>query len=116
MSERLTLGQKQRLFARLVGQLLTRAYAEGYEVSLGETYRPPETADLYARQGRGIANSLHGAKLAIDLNLFRDGRYLPSTESHRQLGEWWEAQHPLCRWGGRFEDGGHYSLTHGGRA
>ena len=53
-------------------------------------------------------------RLAIDLNLFRDGAFLQSSEDHRALGEWWEKQHPLARWGGRFMDGNHYSLEHGG--
>jgi hypothetical protein len=26
------------------------------------------------------------------------------------LGEFWEGLHPLCRWGGRFNDGNHYSI------
>jgi hypothetical protein len=111
-----TLGKKQRLFTRLVGELIAHAYAEGYELTLAEAYRPPETAELYARQGRGIKDSLHELRLAIDFNLFRDGQFLAATEAHRPLGEWWETQHLLCRWGGRFQDGGHYSLTHGGRA
>jgi hypothetical protein len=47
-------------------------------------------------------------RLAIDINLFKDGVYLESTEHHRQLGEWWEAQGGT--WGGRFKqpDGNHY--------
>ncbi len=88
----------------------------GYEVTYGEAYRPPEQAALMAAQGKGIANSLHTQRLAIDLNLFRDGVYLSSSEAHRPLGEWWEKQHDLCRWGGRFKDGCHYSLAHGGRS
>lgn len=112
----MTLRQKQSLFVRLVARLLDRAHALGFEVTFGETYRSPEEAARLAKLGKGIAASLHTQKLAIDLNLFRDSRYLSSTEAHRPLGEWWEAQHELCRWGGRFGDGNHYSLTHGGRA
>lgn len=52
----------------------------------------------------------------LDLHLFRDGKWLSSTEDHRALGEWWEQQHELCRWGGRFSDGNHYSLEHDGAA
>jgi hypothetical protein len=36
------------------------------------------------------------------------------TDVHRPLGEWWEKQHELCRWGGRFGDGCHYSVAHRG--
>jgi hypothetical protein len=70
-------------------------------------------ADLYAKQGKGIKNSLHLKRLAIDLNLFKDGAYLSDTESHRPFGEWWEAQDPLNRWGGRFKDGNHYEMREG---
>jgi hypothetical protein len=112
----MTLRQKQSLFARLVARLIDQATALGYEVTFGEAYRSPEEAARLAKLGKGIANSLHTQRLAIDLNLFRDGVYLTSTKSHEPLGEWWEEQHELCRWGGRFRDGNHYSLAHGGRA
>ena len=110
----MTLGQKQRLFAKLVGELLVEIYRQGYEVSIDWAYRPPEVAAYYADLGIGIRSSLHTLKLAVDLNLFKDGVWLRSSEDHRQFGEWWEAQHELCRWGGRFNDGNHYSLTHNG--
>jgi hypothetical protein len=111
-----TLRQKQSLFAGLFAKLILRAIATGYEVTIGEVQRTPEQAALNATRGTGIANSLHLLKLAGDLHLFKDGAYLRSTEAHRPLGEWWERQHDLCRWGGRFGDGNHYSLTHGGRS
>lgn len=107
----MTLRQRQSLFARLVARLIQQAEAMGYEVTLGEAWRTPEQAAWNAKQGKGTANSLHTIRLAIDLNLFRGGAYLSATEDHRALGEWWERQHPDCRWGGRFKDGNHYSLS-----
>lgn len=100
------LREKQSLFVRLVGLLIAEAYERGYELTFGETVRDRAKAKSY---------SLHPDRLAIDLNLFKDGQYLTSTEAHRELGEWWEQLHPLCRWGGRFNDGNHYSLEHEGR-
>jgi hypothetical protein len=111
----MTLRLKQSLFVSLVAQLIHEAHRRGFELTFGETYRSPEEAERLAKLGKGIRKSLHTQRLAIDLNLFRDGRYLSSTESHRQLGEWWERQHPLCKWGGHFNDGNHYSLEHEGR-
>lgn len=111
----MTLREKQSLFARLAAQLLLRAEALGYEVTFGEAWRSPEEAARLAKLGLGIGQSLHTRRLAIDLLLFRDGQYLRTTEAHRPLGEWWENLHPLCRWGGRFGDGNHYSVTHAGR-
>lgn len=112
----MTLREKQSLFVRLVALLICEAQMKGYELTFGEAYRTPEQAALNAKAGTGIANSLHTQRLAIDLNLFKDGAFLTSTEAHRPLGEFWESLHELCRWGGRFKDGNHYSLSHGGRA
>lgn len=107
----MTLRQKQSLFSFLLARLVIFAYENGYELTEGESYRPPEMAEIYAKRGTGIKDSLHTIKLAKDYNLFRDDKYLPSTESHKLLGEWWERQHTNCRWGGRWDDGNHYEFT-----
>lgn len=113
-----SLGAKQRRFTYLVSLLIQEAYAQGYELTFGETFRTPEQAKLNAAKGTGIGNSLHTHRLAIDLNLFKNGVFLMSTEDHRPLGEWWEKLDKECRWGGRFSrpDGNHYSLAFEGRA
>lgn len=114
----MTLREKQSVFALRVARLLQKAHALGYDVTFGETYRSPEEAARLAALGKGIKTSLHTQRLAIDLNLFKDGVYLSSTEAHRPLGEWWEGQSSdgvECAWGGRFNDGNHYSIAHGGR-
>lgn len=111
----MTLRQKQSLFARLAATLILHASELGYEVAIGEVWRSEFEAARLAKLKTGIKRSLHCDKLAIDLNLFRNGVYLRSTAAHAPLGEWWERQHTLCRWGGRFGDGNHYSLEHGGR-
>jgi hypothetical protein len=108
-----TLRQKQSRFARMVPRLIDWAFANGYEVTLGEAERAKAQAALYAKSGKGIADSLHNIRLAIDLHLFRDGVYLNSTEAHRPLGEFWESIGGT--WGGRFNYGNHYSLAHEGR-
>jgi hypothetical protein len=111
-----TLGQKQRRFTQYVALLIQYAYARGYELSFGEAYRTPEQARLNAKAGTGIANSLHTLRLAIDLNLFKDGQYLARSEDYEPLGKFWEALAPDCCWGGRFSrpDGNHFSITHNG--
>ncbi len=108
----MTLRQKQSKFTEMVASLIITARHLGYELTFGEAHRPPETAKLYKQQGRGSARSLHTQRLAIDLNLFRDGKYLSSTKAHTPLGEYWESIGGT--WGGRFKDGNHYSLEHGG--
>ena len=112
----MTLGDKQRLFSKLLAGLLNQAHAMSYEVTLGDAYRSPRVfGQIGERKGYGNMNSCHKLRLAIDLNLFKDGEYLAETSDHKPLGEWWESLHPLCRWGGRFNDGNHYSLEHEGR-
>lgn len=112
-----TLREHQSLFMRLLPRLLDYIHENGYEVTGGELWRTPEQAALNAERGIGTSTSLHLDRLAIDLNLFYDRKFLSSTEDHREFGEFWESLHPLCRWGGRFRrpDGNHYSIEFGGR-
>ena len=98
------LKAKQQLFAKLVPLLLGYIHSLGHEVTLGNT-----TA------ATGFKHSVHPKKIAIDLNLFIDGKYQRSTKAFEPIGQFWKGLHPLCRWGGDFPgDGGHFSLEHGG--
>lgn len=107
--------QTQFAFAVLVPRLIDKAHELGLEVTLGDGYRDPRVhGALGVKLGYGHPKSAHKNRLAIDLNLFRNGKFLDSTEAHKELGEWWEQQHPLARWGGRFNDGNHYSFEHQG--
>lgn len=110
------LGAKQELFMRLLPRLIDKAHELGYELRGGELERSEAAALWYASQGKGIKNSLHRLRLAIDLHLFIKGVYQTSSEAHRILGEYWKSLHPLCRWGGDFKkpDGNHYSIEHNG--
>lgn len=110
------LGQKQRLFTRYVGMLIAWAYKNGYELTFGDAFRSPEQAALNAASGKGIANSLHGKRLAVDFNLFVSGKYITDSTPYKPLGEYWKTLDPLCRWGGDFKkpDGNHFSMEHEG--
>jgi hypothetical protein len=99
----MTIREAQNKFCELVALLIQFAYANGYTLSFG---------DAWAKDGHK-KESLHYARLAIDLNLFRDGKYLSNTEDHVPLGEYWKSLHPNCRWGGDFsdvKDGNHYEF------
>jgi hypothetical protein len=99
----------------MASELILKAYELGYEIALGDAFRSPKVfGEIGESKGYGHPKSCHKICLAIDLNLFKDGKYLTETEDHRVLGEWWEKQHELCRWGGRFNDGNHYSFEHNG--
>lgn len=111
------LGEKQRLFTKLVGQLIHYAYSNGYELTFGDAYRDPRVhGEVGEKKSYSSANSVHKQRLAVDLNLFVGGVYQTSTEAHAPLGKFWESLHPACTWGGRFNDGNHYSMSHEGRS
>lgn len=111
----MTLLEAQQAFAALIPRLIDQAHILGFKVTLGDAYRDPRLhGALGVRLGYGAANSCHKLRLAIDLNLFKDGKFLQHTLDHKPLGEWWEAQHQLARWGGRFNDGNHYSFEWNG--
>ena len=138
----MTQGEMQRLFAVRFAELIHYLYASGYECSLGEVKRSDEQAQINAigQSGReavaqavaaigfkgladalrnngknnGVMNSVHQLSLAVDINLFKDGKYLDKSEDHKRFGEWWEKQHELARWGGRWGDGNHYSFEFNG--
>jgi hypothetical protein len=93
----MSLRERQSKFMKAMGELIRFAYEQGYELTGG---------DLFAETGHK-EGSYHYIRLAVDLNLFRDGRWLTSTEDHAPLGHYWESLGGT--WGGRFEDGNHYS-------
>jgi hypothetical protein len=141
---------QQKLFAHNVGRLIMHAYELGYSISLGEAWRPDEQCEINALGWRGradlarliapmfpqlaaclnnngkadgIRTSLHGDRLALDINLFQGQKLLSRSEEYEVLGVYWESLHPENCWGGRFidargrpkPDGNHFSMTWQGR-
>lgn len=92
--------KQQSKFVFMVALLIIYATLKGYELTFG---------DAWAKKGEGRPhrhNSSHYERLAIDLNLFKDGIYLERTEDHEPLGRFWEFLGGV--WGGRWGDGNHY--------
>lgn len=111
----LTLSQLQRKFMRELPRLLDYLHEQGYECTAGDAYRDPRVhGAIGVKLGYGHPKSGHKNRLAIDINLFKDGVYLIDTEAYRPAGEWWEAQAEENRWGGRFDDGNHFSKIYNG--
>lgn len=111
----MTLRQMQSEFVRMVAMLIQFADKEGYELTFGDAYRDPRVhGDFGERKSYASPNSVHKVRLAIDFNLFKDGKYLTSSEDHKPLGEYWESIGGS--WGGRFRfnDGNHYSMEWNG--
>lgn len=107
------LSERQRIFARNVARLIEFIYDRGYECTLGEAWRTKEQAEWYASRGLGVNNSLHCVRLAIDLNLFKDGVYLTKTEDYEFAGTFWLALHVENTWGGAGNDGNHFAMARG---
>jgi len=98
----MSLRKKQSKFAQMLILLFAYIVQGGYEITLGDAAR-------IDRRGHS-KNSKHYVRLAIDLNLFKDGKYLRDTADHEKIGIFWEAIGGT--WGGRFTnpDGNHYQL------
>ena len=89
------LGEQQREFAKWFPFLMLYANLLGYTITF-----PPEHTNH-------IKRSFHFDGRAKDINLFKDGFYLTKTSDHLPLGLFWEFLGGT--WGGRWEDGNHYS-------
>tara|TARA_R110002020_G_scaffold304816_1_gene520613 strand:- start:307 stop:489 length:183 start_codon:yes stop_codon:yes gene_type:complete len=51
---------------------------------------------------------MHRKRLAIDLNLFKDGKYLTDSNHYLFAGEYWKNLNDACNWDIR--DGNHFSM------
>lgn len=135
----LTLGARRGVFTHLLARLIGRMRDAGLEPRIGEVQRPGIAALLYGldeaqcdriatllrpefpyvaaevskiRSVLGSKRSVHIEGLAADIVLCAPaGVPLIRTQDHEPFGVWWEKQHPLCFWGGRWGDGNHYSIT-----
>lgn len=112
-----TLHQKQWRFMRQLVELVDFADHHGYELTGGELWRTPEQMAINAAKGSGILHSLHGDRLAIDLNAFKGGKFLQTVLDYEPLGKFWESLAVDSAWGGRFTkpDADHFSIAYDGR-
>lgn len=110
-----TLHERQWLHARCMARLVLWCETAGYELTEGETWRTAAQAQLNAKSGAGIANSLHMQRLAVDFNLFRGGVLQPAA-AYKPLADYWLTLDPLCRAGYYFKsvDADHFSVTYQG--
>jgi len=95
------LGDKRRKFTVMIALLIQYALFMGYEISFDKEHP------------HHMRGSLHFEGLAKDFNLYKDGVYLIMTKEHEAIGKFWEFLGGT--WGGKFDDGNHYSMAHGGK-
>lgn len=112
----MTLRESRVEFTSKIPRLIDKAFELGFEVAIDEA-----TVHLTQKNptGNHRPGSNHYEGLAVDLILYKDGFYVESTEAYTELGEYWEtlgqrSETPL-RWGGRFNDGNHFSYEWKGR-
>lgn len=127
MSE-LPLGLKQQLFTKLLGDLLVWIHeTPGWAVTLADgaidtprKFRAEDGRIFEAPDAQHMKGSLHYYRLALDFNLFIEGKWITDSghPAWAVIGQRWEGMHPLARWGGRFQhpDANHLSLAHEGKA
>ena len=116
------LGELQRAFAtKLLPLLLLYVDLLGYEVTLGDAYRDERSHGKYGHKSPyGSDTSNHKLRLAINLNLFKDGKYLRSGEEHAPIGKFWLSLSDVIpgvktAWGGPSGDPNHYSTWFRGK-
>ena len=107
----MTLREKQSAFLVNVAKLILWADTQGYQLTGGELGRTTDQQILYYRgytikDENGIislvkANKLsktmdskHLKKLAIDLYLFKNNKYISSNDEYKPLAEFWVSLHP----------------------
>jgi len=96
----------QQAFAAAVPRLINEAIRMGFKVTLGDAFRDPRVHGALGKKiGYSAANSRHKQRLAIDLNLYKDGRYITDSKDHSPLGAYWQSIGGI--WGG-YQDGNHY--------
>ena len=140
------LRKRQSEFAFALSKLLTYMYSNGYEATIQDVtaanfhflisflktiihYLPVNYQDKllkfirYLKRKSHSKKSSHYIKLAADINLFKNGKYLNKTKDHVEFGIYWESLGGF--WGGRIgesesgsgdgKDGNHYSFSYNGR-
>ena len=130
MKKELTLREKQSIFLKNIAKLILFAFENGYELTGGELLRTQDQQMLYFEGLRldrlggkvRLFNSVrrsktmlsdHLKKLALDINLFKDGKYITNEkELWKPLHEYWKSLHPDnysgYEWGW---DMGHYGMS-----
>lgn len=111
----MSLSRKQAEFLQDIACLITWVARdelwEGDEVYF-------TAGDFHATSGH-MPKSLHYSRLAADLNLFVNGKYITGEHPYWiRIANTWKSLHEGNRWGGDFtsRDLNHFSREHEGRA
>lgn len=115
----MSLRLKQSAFCECFGNLIRYAYGRGYNLTFGDAYRDPRVFGSFGeKKAYSAASSVHKIRLAGDLNLFVEGKWISGEHpAWDDLGAYWKSLHPDARWGGDFKskDLNHFSFEHEGK-
>ena len=109
----MTLRQAQSVFTANVAKLINYAFSKGYELTFGEAFRTPEQQAIYLKKGLSkTSQSKHLVRLAVDFNLFVNGKLVDDGLAHADLAKYWEGLNEVNRagytWGW---DAGHFEMN-----
>lgn len=111
----MSLVAEQAKFLLDVCALIQWATEHGWTITGGELTRPVEMQEIYIKTGRSrTMKSAHLRRLAIDLNFFKDGKYICTKSELQETGDYWEGLDSKNSWGGNwstFKDCPHYQRT-----
>ena len=113
----MSLVTEQAAFLLDMCKLIQFATEQGFTLTAGELYRTPEQQEIYMKTGRSSTmNSMHLLRLAVDFNIFKDGKLVGNKATLAPLGAYWESLNPLNSWGGngkKLVDTPHFSRGQG---
>lgn len=97
---------KQARFTWMIALLVIHAKHLGYQLTYGDAYRDPRVIFPYSHE-----NSNHKRRLAVDFNLFKEGKYLTKDEDYAPLRKYWVS---IGGADGIDNDANHFSVEYGG--
>lgn len=107
----MSLSDKQWRFLKCLAKLIDFADSQGLKLTMGRGYASPAAN---AADG-GHEKSTHLSRLAMDLNLFVDNKFITGDHpAWHELAELWLSLDPEAAWGGGFNDFNHFSFRHNG--
>ena len=91
----MTLLEKQQIFSINVAKLILQSKEIfNIDISLGEAYRTIEQQRIYFNSGKSkTLKSRHMQRLAIDLHIFKEGKWLTNKEDYKPLALIWKNLH-----------------------
>lgn len=113
----MSLSSTQQEFSLCIAKLIIHANVMLVGFTFGDAYRDPRVHGKFdEKKSYSAGRSVHKIRLAVDLNLFVDGKYITdgNHEAYKELGEYWKSLHKLARWGGDFNDANHFSFEYWG--